>query len=121
MCTQRIPKIVSEGFKKEEAKWGVRQVGCGGEAGTGDLVGGKGNTNAVALSRLVKVCTRCKEGKPKTGLFWTRNSDSRDGFYSICKECRKRSRKAEKKPLEGMPKALDDLFLRTGGSSGQKN
>lgn len=41
----------------------------------------------------VKKCNRCGQNKPRTTAFFSRNGDSRDGLYSICKECRKKKRK----------------------------
>lgn len=36
-----------------------------------------------------KKCSRCGEVKLAHHRFFTRNASSRDGFYSICKECRR--------------------------------
>lgn len=36
-----------------------------------------------------KTCSRCKQTKLVHPRFFTKNSSSKDGFYSICKECRK--------------------------------
>ena len=35
-----------------------------------------------------KTCSRCGETKPAHNMFFSKNSASKDGFYSICKECR---------------------------------
>lgn len=35
-----------------------------------------------------KTCTRCGQTKLADGLYFSRNKTSKDGFYSICKECR---------------------------------
>ena len=35
-----------------------------------------------------KTCTRCGQTKLRHSEFFTRNSSSKFGFYSLCKECR---------------------------------
>lgn len=37
-----------------------------------------------------KTCSRCKKTKLALGKYFSRNSASADGLYSICKECRKK-------------------------------
>lgn len=41
----------------------------------------------------VKTCTKCCETKPAHNHFFSRNTSSPDGFYSICKKCRNRRKK----------------------------
>lgn len=36
-----------------------------------------------------KECNKCERKLPATAEFYSTNSDSRDGFYSYCKKCRK--------------------------------
>lgn len=38
-----------------------------------------------------KRCSRCKEVKLAHNLYFSKNSTSKDGFYSLCKECRNKS------------------------------
>ena len=45
-----------------------------------------------------KKCSRCKEIKLAHNIFFSKNNTSKDGFYSICKECRN-SKTKEKKML----------------------
>lgn len=40
-----------------------------------------------------KTCGRCGQAKPASTLFFHKNSTSPDGFYSICKKCRKEMKK----------------------------
>ena len=40
-----------------------------------------------------KRCSRCGQIKLTHNLFFSRNSTSKDGFYSICKECRNKKKK----------------------------
>ena len=35
-----------------------------------------------------KRCSRCKEIKLAHNLYFSKNSTSKDGFYSLCKQCR---------------------------------
>jgi hypothetical protein len=44
-----------------------------------------------------KHCNKCDEYKPAHPLFFNRNANSRDGFYSVCKKCRAAARKKEVK------------------------
>lgn len=41
-------------------------------------------------SQLTKVCTVCKQEKPATPEYFTRNNSTRDGLHTQCKECRQR-------------------------------
>ena len=40
-----------------------------------------------------KTCSRCGTRKPANLRFFSRNGTSKDGFYSICKDCRKEKKK----------------------------
>ena len=40
----------------------------------------------------MKTCTKCGETKPAHNQFFSRNSTSSDGWYSICKKCRNKKR-----------------------------
>ena len=39
-----------------------------------------------------KTCSCCKERKPANHHFFTRNNTSKDKFYSLCKDCRKKKK-----------------------------
>ena len=43
-----------------------------------------------------KTCTRCGQTKLAHNRFFSKNSTSRDGFYSICKQCRNSKRRGDK-------------------------
>ena len=45
-----------------------------------------------------KKCSRCGQIKLAHNKFFSKNSSSKDGFYSICKCCRSKKVKKEKKP-----------------------
>lgn len=49
-----------------------------------------------------KKCSRCKEIKLAHNLFFSKNNSSKDGFYSICKECRNK----KIKPRNNRPKII---------------
>ena len=49
-----------------------------------------------------KRCSRCKEIKLAHNLFFSKNSSSKDGFYSICKQCRN----TKMKPINKKPKII---------------
>ena len=40
-----------------------------------------------------KICGRCGLSKPAHSHFFSKNGSSPDGFYSICKECRRNKKK----------------------------
>lgn len=44
-----------------------------------------------------RICTRCGRCKPAHPLYFTRNSSTGDGYYSICKECRSKGGRRGKK------------------------
>ena len=39
-----------------------------------------------------KRCSRCGEIKLANNIFFSKNGSSKDGFYSICKDCRNRKK-----------------------------
>ena len=45
-----------------------------------------------------KKCTRCGEVKLAHNKFFSKNNSSKDGFYSICKQCRNTKRKKDEIP-----------------------
>jgi hypothetical protein len=44
-----------------------------------------------------KRCSRCGQIKLAHNKFFSKNSTSKDGFYSICKECRNKAAKEKRK------------------------
>lgn len=42
-----------------------------------------------------KTCSKCGQVKLATNRFFSKNGTSKDGFYSICKDCRNKKRKKE--------------------------
>ena len=70
----KIPKIISEKAKDNYLNWYYTEV----EYGTW------------------KKCTRCGEVKLAHNRFFSKNNTSKDGFYSICKECRNKKNKEKK-------------------------
>lgn len=70
----KIPKIIAEKAKEEYLIWYYTEVEKG----------------------QWKKCSRCSQIKLANNRFFSRNSSSKDGFYSICKECRnKKIKKGE--------------------------
>ncbi len=43
-----------------------------------------------------KKCSRCGQVKLANNLYFSKNNTSKDGFYSICKECRNKKNKEDK-------------------------
>lgn len=68
---KRIPKIIAECAQKEYIVWYYFNEEYG----------------------QWKKCNRCGEVKLAHPLFFSKNSSSRDGYYSICKECRNNKNK----------------------------
>lgn len=68
---KKIPKMIAEQAKKEWLEWHY-------------TFEEKGKW---------KKCSRCGAIKPAHSLFFTKNSTSKDGWYSLCKECRKAKRR----------------------------
>ena len=44
-----------------------------------------------------KRCSRCGEYKLANNMFFSKNRNAKDGFYSICKECRNKKPAQEKR------------------------
>lgn len=40
--------------------------------------------------KMMKTCNRCGLTKPQHHYWWNRNKASSDGWYSICKDCRRK-------------------------------
>lgn len=64
----RIPKIIAEAAKKQALLYWYKTV----------------------EKEHWKRCTRCHERKPVNNFFFSKNVSSADGFYSICKDCRRK-------------------------------
>ena len=62
----KIPKLIAEQAKEEYLMWHFTYKEKG----------------------KWKTCTRCGKTKLATNRFFSKNSTSKDGFYSICKQCR---------------------------------
>ena len=63
---KKIPKIITEKAKDEYLIWYYSHIEQG----------------------VWKTCSRCGKTKLAHNRFFSKNSTSKDGFYSICKECR---------------------------------
>jgi hypothetical protein len=69
---QRIPKMIAEKAQEEYLLWYYTNIE-------------KGNW---------KTCRKCGETKLAHPIFFSRNTSSKDHFYSVCKECRKKANNA---------------------------
>lgn len=72
---KKIPKLISEQAKKEWLIWHY----------------------SFEVKGKWKKCSRCGQIKPTHNLFFSKNNTSKDGFYSICKECRSEKNKEKNK------------------------
>jgi hypothetical protein len=70
----KIPKLIAEQAKKEYLIWYYSHVEIG----------------------KWKRCSKCGELKLAHNKFFSKNKTSKDGFYSICKDCRNKKGKNEK-------------------------
>ena len=71
----KIPKLLAEQAKKDYLIWYYTEVEYG----------------------QWKKCSRCGEVKLANNMFFSINSTSKDGWYSICKDCRNKKTKKNKK------------------------
>lgn len=71
---KKIPKIIAEYIEKQELIWYYTTQEKG----------------------KWKRCSRCGQIKLAHNKFFSKNNTSKDGFYSICKECRNKKTKEEK-------------------------
>ena len=69
----KIPKLIAEEAKKEYLIWYYSHIETG----------------------KWKRCSKCGELKLAHNKFFSKNKTSKDGFYSICKDCRNKKGKAE--------------------------
>ena len=70
----KIPKLLAEQEKKDYLEWYYMNVEYG----------------------KWKRCSKCGQYKVANNKFFSKNKTSKDGFYSICKECRNK-KPAQKK------------------------
>ena len=75
---KKIPKIIAEAAQKEYLTWYFTMKEPG----------------------KWKKCSRCKEIKLAHSYFFSKNSSSKDGFYSICKQCRNKKNNSTKKIIK---------------------
>lgn len=68
---KKIPKLIADYVEKDELTWYYTMVEKG----------------------KWKKCSKCGQIKLAHNKFFSKNNTSRDGFYSICKECRNKKRK----------------------------
>ena len=71
----KIPKLIAEQAGTDWLEWHFTQEECG----------------------KWKRCTRCGQVKLAHNKFFSKNSTSKDHFYSICKECRNKAAKEKRK------------------------
>lgn len=69
----KIPKLLAEQAKKDYLIWHFTEVEYG----------------------VWKKCSRCGQIKLANNKFFSKNKTSKDGFYSICKDCRNNKNKKE--------------------------
>jgi hypothetical protein len=74
---QKIPKLIAEEAKRRYLDYHFTEEECG----------------------KWKKCSRCGQIKLMHPLYFSKNCTSKDGFYSMCKECRKK--RQSKKTQEG--------------------
>lgn len=70
---KKIPKLVAETAQKDYIMW-----------------------QTARRNLPIKKCTRCGQNKPKHNLFFSINNASKDGWYSLCKDCRAAKTRAAK-------------------------
>lgn len=61
-----------------------------------------------------KRCSKCGSIKLAHNKFFSKNSSSKDGFYSICKECRNKKTKEESK-ISKKPKIIKRIIMKPNG------
>lgn len=71
---KKIPKLIAEAASKEWITWYY----------------------STQIYGKWKRCSKCKQIKPAHKYFFTKNNTSKDGFYTICKDCRNKKGKITK-------------------------
>ena len=89
---KKIPKLLSEQAQKDFLEWYFTNKEKG----------------------KWKKCTRCGEIKLAHNMFYSRNTSSKDGFYSICKDCRNKKIKPKSNNVVRITKRV------TGGQTSKK-
>ena len=89
---KKIPKLLSEQAQKDFLEWYFTNKEKG----------------------KWKKCTRCGEIKLAHNIFYSRNTSSKDGFYSICKDCRNKKIKPKSNNVVRITKRV------TGGQTSKK-
>ena len=82
----KIPKMIAETSTKNFLQWYYRQKEKG----------------------KWKKCSRCGEIKLAHNLYYSKNNSSKDGFYSICKDCRNKKKNKIVKIIKRIPYKGDD-------------
>ena len=59
-----------------------------------------------------KKCSRCKQVKLAHNKFFSKNSSSKDGFYSICKSCRNKKVKKDNIKKSNSPKIIKKISYK---------
>lgn len=65
-----------------------------------------------------KRCSRCHEVKLAHNKYFSKNNSSKDGFYSICKECRNKKKNSSAKSTT--PKIVKRIILKKEEGNGKK-
>ncbi len=77
----KIPKLIADAAKREYLNWYYTNIEYG----------------------KWKKCSRCGQIKLAHSMNFSKNKTSKDGFYSICKECRNKKRKGDELFNGGSP------------------
>ena len=78
---KKIPKLIAEGAQKDWLEWHYTYEEYG----------------------KWKRCSRCKQVKLAHNMFFSKNNTSKDGFYSICKDCRNAKTREKNKQVKIIP------------------
>ena len=91
--TQRSAMVLwLHGWIASRAYTGVLMFPPGQGGGTPFVVGWHDVAPGVDKPRNIgRKCPECRKRKPLTADFWYRNAQGRDGWYSICKVCKRQS------------------------------
>ena len=92
----KIPKLIAEQTEKDYLMWYLKKKKKG----------------------KWKKCSRCGEIKLAHNKFFSKNSSSKDGFYSICKSCRNKKIKPASSSVT--PKIVKKIYLRRDIAEGRE-
>ena len=87
----KIPKLIADQAEKQYLEWYYTNVEKG----------------------KWKRCSKCGSVKLAHNKFFSKNNSSKDGFYSICKECRNKKTKEDAK-ISKKPKIIKKIVIRDG-------